>query len=503
MSELSPLQELLSVSASKYFDDYTIKKSEKYLLGVRITNYHVVDNSFIMANISGTSKYLTSINVVDGALSFKCNCPKQGLCKHEAALFRYAQNKLGLKIDENSLLKKNIEEFYREIKSSLNDRSYISVFNSSSFRNQLIVYKNELGRLKDKEDMDSFIKLFVRVALALERLTQGNSKEKTYNEIVNSFYDFAFLEIANNISIFDNYLSIEYSYTKAELLERLLYILINNKNYNSKLIDYISDKINSFTSIQLFKNDKERIEEKIFFYKTSHEIENGDYSKIPEIKNRLQLIDYRVLYVKYLIQINDIDELTYVYNTYDNYSLYPKILFELMIDAFEKENKLTLCESIICNYFKHSIIPEKTIKEILDIYSLKLSKDFLMNAGLSLYSNIENRSSFKILLQDYPEYEIFYQAYKSFTSFDNKINEYNNYDETLLKQMYYLKVQEILDEDYVISSANKKNIMRYVKRLDSFTNGKYYIQDLIDYFYQGRYNFSFNELTQYLYEDII
>ena len=40
-------------------------------------------------------------------------------------------------------------------------------------------------------------------------------------------------------------------------------------------------------------------------------------------------------------------------------------------------------------------------------------------------------------------------------------------------------------------------------RLDSFTNGKYYIQDLIDYFYQGRYNFSFNELTQYLYEDII
>ena len=51
MSELSPLQELLSVSASKYFDDYTIKKSEKYLLGVRIPNYHVVDNSFIMANI--------------------------------------------------------------------------------------------------------------------------------------------------------------------------------------------------------------------------------------------------------------------------------------------------------------------------------------------------------------------------------------------------------------------------------------------------------------------
>ena len=70
------------------FDAYLKKKAEAYIDSERIQLVDIGDD-IINARVKGTKTYSVSISLSNSRLSFTCDCPVQGLCKHMYAVCAY------------------------------------------------------------------------------------------------------------------------------------------------------------------------------------------------------------------------------------------------------------------------------------------------------------------------------------------------------------------------------------------------------------------------------
>lgn len=497
MNKNITLHELLSSPVEEYFSDYTIRKSAKYLLGVRITDFHEVDDKFIMASINGTKKYLVSMSVVDNKLSFKCSCPVEGLCKHEAALYQFTQSKLNIKVLSDDDIKNITDEIiYQDIKKALNGRSYLSSYNIDKFQEALNPYRTILSQYIDNNDIKKYFILFIKLLKALSRYMLNNQNLPEFNMLVEDLFSDSWLTIYNNFDIFTE------NYNNLEKLDRITYfdylfnVCINSKvKKNNKVLRFFEKEL-EYLPIYISQAKQEELREKIYLYKIINEFDNKDYKNISEIRKRLNMPEYRSIYVNYLIENKNTNELEQIFYKYNNYKASHKSLLMTYIKYFKNENRYNVLKDVICSLISSCDMKESEIEKIIDDNYSVLDDDFIIKLGLDLYLS-DYSAKINALYRKYNELHIFYLALNTFTKFDENFEIYKEKYAVVMKAIYYNKVMTLFREDYLLSGITKKKIMRYINRLHSLPNGDYYVFDIYEFFKTNRYRGIFPELDKY------
>jgi len=497
MEDKKTIRQLLTSPVETYFDDLTIRKSGKYLLGVRITEFHEVDNKIVMASVHGTKKYTSSIVVNNNELTFRCNCPREGLCKHEAALYQYAQSKLNIKIyEEDRIIKMTSDEIYLDLKKQSSGRTSFNKNNINDFSNGVLEFLNELENLKNKNKFYEYFSLYTHLLDALARFEGSNINNDLYvfemEKIINSTFE----TVSNNVMIFKMYYRNITDLSNSILMDYFFNAIKELKLYrNEELMDLMKEKINYVPSY-LVQKLKEKYSDKINFLKIKGEFENNNYKNIDKVKLNLRYNEFRDLYINYLKDNNRISEIKILYNKYINYDNYSDELFKTFISVFKDSEEKLLYEDAILNYIKYGKNNNEVEEFIINSIG-SFSDDYIRKIGFELYRNSRIFIISK-LVKNYPIFKIYEIANVNFPKIDSDFLRYKEEYLDELKKIYYLEIIHIFKSDILLSTISKKKIMRYIERLHTLSNGDYYIFEIYEFYKVKRYVGVFPELERYV-----
>lgn len=344
----------------------------------------VITDNEVKAVISGNRKYHTIIKYQNQQLTFACDCPFDGNCKHSASLYIYIK-----KLEENiskekeqdlNIVINRIKDITRELRTRIGSSGIISYMNFSPIRDliRLVVVLFRNNKFQESEELYlSFYKLLDLLISSEDNVNNTSSKE-----MYRSLYE-VFLKIIKTktgLEAFETHLltcnlekTIEliktlYSFfpnlDKNELLD--LNIIIFDYIHRSEILlpnkqeteSYLADQIlESYLSLGLIEEYEKFVEQ---YFKSISHLEIKYYQILYKKENYQRIINlytssestYLHCYIIYLASL---------YKTTNNFNI-NNLLLNLL-----KENHNLEIYNLIKKYFPIEVIIN--IKdELISIY---------------------------------------------------------------------------------------------------------------------------------------
>ena len=491
------VDKIIKSNSNNYFNSWTITKSKSYLQDINI--YDVTENS-IAANVYGNMRYLTIVRLNNNKLTFSCDCPVTGTCKHEAALYNFLKNAF-TKLTETAEHKMDNEELLQSVELINEGRS--TFLNRIKICDLLLENTNihTIKTVIDKLKSNSYSYDYYR------RNTSKQAKEFINYMLLN---DEIRKIVDDNLSLFsssENYKNITKAIKTAE-----------NIMYSQSINDILT---------YLFAN--KRYKEYIIKSLNYDSYNRGNY--IVEACTRATLDDELIRVLK-THKFNNIDDSVYrpiiIKMSFDDiFDMVKENKFNLQyrdISKYTKEQKIKLLPYIIpTNYDICEIIENDFINDVDD----KTKATIVASAEKS---QLNNKQKTKLLafakklenskyLQEYIKKDAGRYTYHYYWYDDNyyflKENEKFNIDEKEFFAYFKEEYVVIRDDDEIklrcyLKLLNGKTIIEVITSKDEYiikensfdgNNESVYIRYLIDYI-KRKHNEDIQQETNKILQEI-
>ena len=477
MSEFEKIEDVLACDIEDFFQDNVINKSQKYLLGQRITDYQYNDGKMVQAFVKGGYNYFVTLSVFDGEFFSTCTCSENGKCEHIAALFQYAKNKL---VISNVISSKSFEdeclEFYKKFKVDVNNRNVITQETYSLFDEAIEKHINILSKLNDDEYLNYYIKLIY----SIEKYNTNSYYSEYFSKLYSKFFNINYELLMSNALLLIRKLKEIQNIIKLDIACNVIRGYINNLNNVTK-INFQNNKnakelINYVLTDNMLGIFNDTIKEELNKYLDVLNYYDGIDESIYHIEQNLNDLNYLYAYSSILFADGKYEEIIELYNEYGKKE---SVSFRYLLNVIEagiKIDNIEFSKEIILNIIPH-IINEK------EELSLLISKNKVLFDNLFRAEFLINvRKNNKPLIDKIYNINERYKLYSlELNALDREFEFYNEdfkYD-YLMNYHYHISkmIENVSQYDY---SAGRKIIV-YLNKMERIPLGKYYLHDLYDY----------------------
>ncbi len=479
--DLETIEDALSCDIEYFFSESAINKSQKYLLGQRITDFQHTDGTMVQAFVRGGVNYFVTLSVFDGELFSTCTCSENGRCEHKAALFQFARNKL---IGSNVINIKNFEdeclEFFKMFKQDINNKNVITYETFYLLEDAVQKHLKHLNSLKDNEYVYYLIKLYYSV----EKYNNNAFLSPRFKNLEKKFYNINYQIIADNIPIIKNAIK----YLPVYIIQDFVLIIVggyvNYLNTTSSInfqyannIKLLVEFIFQLADTVLMDSDGcRRLEDYI-------DVINyylGDDKTIKKVEQNLNKLDYLYAYSAILFIDKNYKKVIELYKNLidraENVSI-DKLSFEYLFQVIKA------CKLLEDTEFIKKIILEEVTKVISEVtefnrliseiefdplFKAEFSITLKKKVNLIIDKLAKQNDSFKLYTMALHELDYVYEVTKDKYGYDLLMN-------------YHYHISNMIEKVSQYDYSAGRTIINYLNKIEKLPLGKYFLFDLYDY----------------------